>query len=157
MTTNLLITDDANYEAIKARAEAWRDSNGLFDIDEAVIATEAVIEFTLNEMGLTVYTHRHDESLMTRMDEWFGGLSKESRENWCEAGACGCMGCVNHDAYKNGVTKHQWRIWVLDRTPGLAELWAERDAYWARIRAEREEEDRVRRERATARLNLNTL
>ena len=118
--TNLIITDDATYQSVTARVDAWKGAVEIFG-DEPAFAKDAAIEFTLNEMGLTVYTTQHDESLMTRMDEWFGNLPKEHRENWCESGVCGCMGCVNHVAYQNGVTKQQWRIWVLDRTPGLAE------------------------------------
>ena len=141
MTTNLLVTDDATYEEVSGRVRAWRGADEVFG-DVPSIARDAAIEFTLNEMGLTTYMTRHDESLMTRMDECLGKLPKEHRENWCSSGVCGCMGCVNFAAGQNGITKQQWRIWILDRTPGLAEEWAEREAYWAGLRAEREAKQR---------------
>lgn len=137
MTTNLLLTDDTTLEAVQARVNKWSGANTAFSSCKST-ARAAALEFTLNEMGLTAYEYRHDETLLTRMDEWLWGMGKESRERWCEADVCGCMGCVNHAAYQHGITKRQWKIWILSRTPGLAEEWAKENAYWAALRAERE-------------------
>lgn len=54
-------------------------------------------------------------------------------ENWCQAsGGCGCMGCINHTAFKHGITKEEWRQWVRVCRPDIDEDLVKREQYWER-------------------------
>jgi hypothetical protein len=49
------------------------------------------------------------------LDELMNEMHPDDRQNWCSAGAGGCMGCANGSGQlaRYGYTKGEWRKWLI--------------------------------------------
>lgn len=115
MKTRLLLATEEIANAATADARQWVGTSTMFS-DSKSTAALAAAEYTLNKQGLTLYEVSADKTLLEDMDGWFEPKGKHALR-WCSGGMCACLGCVNHTAFYNGVTKEQWRIWLESRHP----------------------------------------
>lgn len=109
----LILADASTIHAATVSTRAWSARHTMFE--DATAAAKAAAEFALNEMGLTMFKELHDDSLFKYMDDLYAEMDLSSKERWCRANPCGCIGCANALASTNNISKQQHAMWVQSR------------------------------------------
>ena len=60
---------------------------------------------------------RHELASCGVLEKLEAGIAKAPRsfqKNWCESGACACVGCINREFHQMGLKKSHWEVWMED-------------------------------------------
>lgn len=114
--TNLVLAPDGLISELSEEVEKWSALDDVFKTVNS-LATMVIVEWKLNQLGLTCYDHREDITKFDRMDKVYEGMTDANKQRWCGF-FCRCRvgeECVSNISMRNHITYEQWNLWRLSR------------------------------------------